>query len=79
MFVIYLLDFQEYIRACESHLDAEQTQPDESKKPYYKKVDEDTLEEIRVKVNQIVEEAFDNDIISKEEYDAINASFGQTD
>ena len=46
---IIILDFQEYIRACEVHLSAEQTQLDGSTKPYYQKVEEDAIEEIRKK------------------------------
>ena len=63
---IIILDFKEYIRACESHLDAKQPQSDGSYKPYYTKVDKNALEDIRATVNQIVEEAYDNDIIKKE-------------
>ena len=40
-------------------------QPDGSKKPYYKKVDKDALGEIKTKVNEVVEEAFDNGILKK--------------
>ena len=70
---IIILDFQEYIRACEVHLSAEQTQLDGSTKPYYQKVEEDAIEEIRKKVNEVVEEAFDNGLIKKEEYEAMRA------
>ena len=70
---IIILVFTEYIRACEEHLSGEQVQSDGSRKPYYKKVKEDALEEIRNKVNLVVEEAFDNNILSKIEYDAMRA------
>ena len=44
---IIILEFHEYVRACEKHLDAEELQPDGSRKPYYRRVNEDFLEEIR--------------------------------
>ena len=70
---IIILVFTEYIRACEEHLSGEQVQSDGSRKPYYEKVKDDALEEIRNKVNLVVEEAFDNNIITKEEYEAMRA------
>ena len=70
---IIILDFKEYIRACQEHLNGEQLQLDGSRKPYYKKVDEDAVDEIKTKVNEVVEEAFDNGILKKEEYEAMRA------
>ena len=70
---IIILDFVEYIRACQEHLNGEQLQPDGTKKPYYKKVEQDALDNIKDKVNLVVEEAFDNDILKKDEYEAMRA------
>ena len=53
--MVIILDFQEYIRACEVHLSATQKQPDGSAKPYYEQVEGEALEEIRKKVNEVVE------------------------
>ena len=75
---IIILVFTEYIRACEEHLSGEQVQSDGSRKPYYKKVKEDALEEIRNKVNLVVEEAFDNNIITKEEYEGNLTNFDKS-
>ena len=70
---IMILDFQEYIRACEVHLSATQKQSDGSEKPYYEEVEEEALLEIRRKVNEVVEEAFNNNVIKKEEYEEMRA------
>ena len=48
---IIILNFEEYIRACQAHLSDEQIQSDGSRKPFYQTVGEDALEEIRNKVN----------------------------
>ena len=66
---IIILDFPEYINACEKHLKAKQSQSDGSQKPYYQEVEED----IRLKVNQIVKDAFNNCIIKKEEYEQMRS------
>ena len=68
---IIILDLN--IRACQEHLGCLQLQQDGSRKPYYQKVGEDALDEIKTKVNHVVEEAFDNGILKKEEYEAMSA------
>ena len=70
---IIILNFTEYIRACEKHLNCEQIQSDGSRKPYYRKVKDDVLDEVRTKINDVVEEAFDNEILTKPEYEAMRA------
>ena len=70
---IMILDFQEYIRACEVHLSSTQKQSDGSEKPYYEEVEEEALEEMRRQVNEVVEEAFNNNVIKKEEYEEMRA------
>ena len=49
--ITIILNFEEYIRACQAHLSDEQIQSDGSRKPFYQTVGEDALEEIRNKVN----------------------------
>ena len=68
---IIILYFSDYISACEKHLNAKQEQSDGPQNPYYQEVEEKALDEIRQKVNEIVDEAFDNGIIKKEEYEAM--------
>ena len=47
------------------HLKAKQSQSDGSQKPYYQEVEEEALDDTRLKVNQIVEDAFDSGILKK--------------
>ena len=68
---VIILDFEEYVRSCESHLQSEQKQPDGSNKPYYMKVGEDTFEEAKEKITKLLEEAFENEYISKDEFEAM--------
>ena len=42
---IMILNFQDYIEACDKHLEAKQCGIDGNEKPYYKQVDEETFEE----------------------------------
>ena len=65
------MDFNEYIRSCESHLQSQQIQPNGESKPYYKKVDIDTLEHAKVKINDLLEEGYENEYISKNEFEAM--------
>ena len=42
---IMILNFQDYIEACDKHVEAKQCDIDGNEKPYYKQVDEETFEE----------------------------------
>ena len=64
---IIVLDFQEYLRACMEHLEAETATGD----PYYRLVNESVLEEAKEKITKIVKKGFDNDILTKDEYNAM--------
>ena len=69
---IIILDFEEYKHACYAHLNSRQTHADGSTRPYYMKVDETALEDAEAKLNAILEEALDNKIISKSEFNAMS-------
>ena len=71
---IIILDFEEYRRAALEHLNAKTITGDN----YYKKVDESVLKEAKVKITDIVKEAYDNDIISHEEYSAMVPKVDET-
>ena len=64
---IIILDFEEYIRVCTEHL--------ESKTPtgekYYTEVGDNILDEARDIINKVVQEGFDNDILTEEEFKAM--------
>ena len=64
---IIILDFEEYIKACQEHLESK-TDTGEN---YYINVDDHTLEEARTKITNIVKEGYDNELLSKQEYAAM--------
>ena len=67
---IMILNFQDYIEACDKHVEAKQCDIDGNEKAYYKPVDEDTFIEAKHKIRQFIEEGLDNEIITKQEYEA---------
>ena len=69
---IIILDFQEYLRACTDHLNSKQLQTNGESVPYYEKVDSSVVQEAKSKIKLILEEGYDNLIISKEEYEAMD-------
>ena len=69
---IIILNFEEYVGACNAHLNSEITNADGSTSKYYMKVDKEALDSAKHKLNQILQEALDNDIISKTEAEAMD-------
>ena len=57
---IILVDIKEYVRACMKYLEAKT----DTGEKYYN----DIMEETKQKITNIIEEAFDNETISKDEY-----------
>ena len=53
------------MRSCYQHLGSEQEQSDGSFIPYYLKVNEDTLEDVKAKILTVLEEALNKNVISK--------------
>ena len=64
---LIILDFDEYVKACEEHLHSTQ-----DNRPYYVEIEEKHVEEAKHKVLNLLEEGLDNGFISKEEYHAMN-------
>jgi hypothetical protein len=67
---IIILEFQEYLRACYEHLYS--TQSSITQKPYYEQVKDTALEEAKQKIKDVLQEGLDNEILSKEEFQAMN-------
>ena len=65
---IIILDFEEYIKACIENLESKTNNIGEF---YYQKVDDQTLEEAKIKITNIVNEGFHNEILSEQEYAAM--------
>ena len=70
---IIILDYDVYMRACYEHLNAEKDMGDGKLKKYYLMVDDIELEKSKSKIRNIVQEGLENDILSKEEHDAMIA------
>ena len=60
------------MEACKKHLDSKQILEGGEEKPFYTEVRPESLENTKSKIKLILQEAFDNKIISKEESDAMN-------
>ena len=69
---IIILDFEEYMRACHDHLNSNLENPNGSKNPYYTKVEKSELEVAKSKVKVVLIEAKDNNLISDEEFLAMD-------
>ena len=63
-------DFQEYLEGCQGHLNSSQN--DDETKPFYKKVTNNELDEAKNEILKVLQEAFDNETITKSEYEHMN-------
>ena len=70
---IIILDFNEYMRACYSHLNSNQEQADGTVKNRFKLVHILEIEKAKNEINSLLNEARDNKHISEEEYIAMEA------
>ena len=68
---IMILNFEEYLRACMSHLESTQTQPNGEESPYYEKVTEEAFKEAQDDIQKLLEEGYNNEYITKEDFDAM--------
>ena len=64
---IIVLDFDEYIRSCEDHLNSKLNETTN----YYTKVNSKTIEVAKSKLKLVLEEGLNNEMITKEEYNAM--------
>ena len=71
-----ILDFRAYMKACYDHLLSTQpnltTGDESSPKMYYKKEDKFALERSKRHITSKLKEALDNNIISKDEFQAMD-------
>ena len=66
---IIILDYNEYMRACYSHLTSIQS----DNQPYYTQVSQLDVLETQNKIERVIKEALENKVNTKKEYDAMNA------
>ena len=64
---IMILNFEDYLETCNMHLSSE-----DGGNPFYKKVNEYAIEEAKNKIKEVLKEAYDNDIITKREFEAMD-------
>ena len=71
---IVILNFEDYIKVCHDHLLSSilNQNSEEEQAMYYKAVDEFALDIARNKIKGVIEEAFENKIITKEEFSAMS-------
>ena len=70
---IIILDFPVYMKACYEHLASDKLMPGGEIKKYYLEVNEIELEMSKTKIRHLVQEGLENEILSKEEYEAMIA------
>ena len=69
---IILLDFKEYIHACNVHLNSELVTHNGTTSPYYTKTDQKTVDSANDILENILIEAEDNDIMTHDKHKAIS-------
>ena len=69
---IIILNYTDYMEACFNHLNAVQTLETGEVTPFYSKVEPKALEKTINKIQLVLQEAENNNIISKQEKDAMN-------
>ena len=67
-----IVDFQEYRKSCYNHLLSSMPSNDEAPKLYYIHVNEFALEDAKTKILEVLNEALETKIISKEEFTQMN-------
>ena len=68
---IIILEFQEYMNACFAHLNSEVTNNDGTTSKYYMKVQEEDFKKAKLTLEQILQEAFDNNLLSKTDFESM--------
>ena len=71
---IVILEFEDYLKSCEKHLESKQKLPDGSFKSYYEQIDENFLETAKDNIEKLIQERYDNDYLCKDKYEALDPS-----
>ena len=69
---IILLDFNEYMKSCYEQLNSRLNYENGESKAYYQKVEDWELLKAKKEINNLLNEGLERNIISKNEYDAMN-------
>ena len=68
---IIILNHKDYVKACMDHLSSEQINQNGTRRKFYRKVENSKLLDIKNKIINIVQEGYDNKILTKQEYEAM--------
>ena len=68
-----ILDYPAYMKACYEHLMSQKVMDTGESKRYYVEVENIELERTKSKIKHLVQEGLENDILTKEEYEAMLA------
>ena len=60
------------MEACQKHLNLKHELENVDKVPFYTKVDLEAIEKVKIRISNILLEAFDNGLITKQEADTMN-------
>ena len=63
-----ILNFDKYLTATYAQINPTLTNTDGSTRRYYTKVEESTLDTVKSKLTNVLEEAFDNNLITQDEF-----------
>ena len=69
---IIVLDFEEYMRACNVHLQSKLKTKNGSTQTYYTKVDQHAFQGAKNKLKKLLEEGLDHKYLTKDEFEAMN-------
>ena len=69
---IIILNFNDYMTSCYTHLQSKQKQLDGTSLPYYEKVSDKDFTNAKKDIIKILDEALENEDITKQEYEAMN-------
>ena len=68
---LVILNFDDFMKAADDHLTETMEDEEGNSKPYYKEVTEVHLDRARYNILQLVQSGYDNEIISKDEFEAM--------
>ena len=68
---IIILNFEDYVDSCSTHLSSKQLQPDGSQLPYYEKVEETLIREAKHLISSTLETGKEKGWINKDEFEAM--------
>ena len=69
---IIIINCKDYVNACNTHLNSILQHPDGTLKPYYTKLNQTSIDQSKLKLTNLVQEGFDNEIFTKEYFTAMD-------